>query len=120
MPVPVVPGASPSANGIDAELAGYLYAALEPAPMSIEELVLGDSRLVFLGSDLGAGLFARLRAEAPDRFLMGGIQEQHLNRYRRRAGAGRLRTARDDDRDLPHPALPGTDRGRRGAAPASR
>jgi len=25
--------------------------------MSIEELVLGDSRLVFLGSDLGAGLF---------------------------------------------------------------
>jgi len=37
---------------------------------------------------------------------MGGIPGAAPDRYRRRAGAGRLRTARDDDRDLPHPALP--------------
>jgi transketolase len=44
----------------------------------IEELVLADPRVVFVGSDLGAGQFDRLAREAPDRFFMEGIQEQHL------------------------------------------
>jgi|SRR5450755_435952 transketolase len=44
----------------------------------IEELTLADPRIVFIGSDLGAGLFERLRKEAPERFFMEGISEQHL------------------------------------------
>jgi len=46
--------------------------------LEIEELTLADPRIVFLGSDLGCGMFERLRKEAPDRFFMEGVSEQHL------------------------------------------
>src|SRR5579863_3173483 len=46
--------------------------------LEIEELTLADPRIVFLGSDLGSGMFERLKKEAPDRFFMEGVSEQHL------------------------------------------
>ena len=47
-------------------------------PDMIQEIVLANRRVVFIGSDLGAGMFARLGKEAPDRFFMEGVSEQHL------------------------------------------
>jgi transketolase len=44
----------------------------------LEELALADPRVVFIGSDLGAGQFERLRRQEPERFFMEGISEQHL------------------------------------------
>lgn len=49
-------------------------AALE----TIGRLVEKDSRVVFVGSDLGAGTLEDVRSRYPDRVLMEGIAEQHL------------------------------------------
>lgn len=45
---------------------------------TITEMARGDDRVVFIGSDLGAGVMADFRAELPDRFFMEGIAEQNL------------------------------------------
>lgn len=45
---------------------------------AISDLVAKDDRVVFVGSDLGAGTVADIRKVHPDRVLMEGIAEQHL------------------------------------------
>lgn len=45
---------------------------------AISDLVARDDRVVFVGSDLGAGTLADIREIHPDRVLMEGIAEQHL------------------------------------------
>ena len=45
---------------------------------AIESLVEKDDRVVFIGSDLGAGTMSELRSRYPSRVLMEGIAEQHI------------------------------------------
>ncbi len=45
---------------------------------TIAALVDEDERVVFIGSDLGAGTMDEVRGRHPDRVLMEGIAEQHL------------------------------------------
>lgn len=45
---------------------------------TIAELVEADERVVFVGSDLGAGTMDAVRSRHPKRVLMEGIAEQHL------------------------------------------
>lgn len=45
---------------------------------AIHRLARADSRVVFLGSDLGAGTLEDMRREFPDRFFMEGISEANL------------------------------------------
>lgn len=42
---------------------------------AIHEMAKRDSRVVFVGSDLGAGTLAKMREEMPHRFFMEGISE---------------------------------------------
>jgi transketolase len=44
----------------------------------VYELAKEDDRIVFIGSDLGAGTLDRFKREMPDRFFMEGISEAHL------------------------------------------
>jgi transketolase len=44
----------------------------------VYELAKRDSRVVFIGSDLGPGVLEQMKTEMPDRFFMEGIQEQHV------------------------------------------
>ena len=44
----------------------------------VYELAKQDDRIVFIGSDLGAGTLDRFKAELPDRFFMEGISEAHV------------------------------------------
>lgn len=44
----------------------------------VYELAKQDPRVVFVGSDLGAGLLDDMKAEMPERFYMEGICEQNL------------------------------------------
>lgn len=44
----------------------------------IYELALKDDRVLFIGSDLGAGVLDDMRQTLPDRWLMEGIAEQHI------------------------------------------
>ena len=44
----------------------------------VYELAKRDPRVVFVGSDLGAGLLDDMKAEMPDRFYMEGVCEQNL------------------------------------------
>lgn len=44
----------------------------------VHELAKSDERVVFIGSDLGAGTLDAMRAGMPDRFFMEGISEQAL------------------------------------------
>lgn len=44
----------------------------------VYELAKREPRVVFVGSDLGAGTLAEFRDEMPDRFFMEGIAEQNL------------------------------------------
>jgi transketolase len=37
-----------------------------------------DNRVVFVGSDLGAGTLSAMQEEFPSRFFMEGIAEQHI------------------------------------------
>lgn len=42
----------------------------------VHELAKTDSRIVFIGSDLGVGVLDEMRKEFPDRFFMEGVSEQ--------------------------------------------
>jgi transketolase len=44
----------------------------------IYKLAKKDKRVVFVGSDLGAGILDNFKKEMPERFFMEGISEQHL------------------------------------------
>lgn len=44
----------------------------------VYELAKKDERVVFIGSDLGAGALNNFKNEMPDRFFMEGIAEAHL------------------------------------------
>ena len=44
----------------------------------VYELAKKDDRVVFIGSDLGAGTLDQFRDEMPDRFFMEGVSEQNL------------------------------------------
>lgn len=44
----------------------------------VYEMAQKDSRIVFIGSDLGVGTLDKFKKEIPDRFLMEGISEGHL------------------------------------------
>jgi transketolase len=45
---------------------------------SVYELAKKDSRIVFIGSDLGAGTLKEMKENLPKQFFMEGISEQHL------------------------------------------
>jgi transketolase len=45
---------------------------------SVYELAKQDDRIVFIGSDLGAGTLDEFKAEMPERFFMEGISEAHV------------------------------------------
>ena len=45
---------------------------------AVYQLAKLDKRVIFIGSDLGAGVLAKFREEMPDRFFMEGISEQHV------------------------------------------
>lgn len=44
----------------------------------VYELAKRDGRVVFVGSDLGAGTLDRFKAEMPDRFFMEGVSEANV------------------------------------------
>ena len=44
----------------------------------VYELAKADDRVLYIGSDLGAGTLDRLKEEMPDRFMMEGISEANL------------------------------------------
>lgn len=44
----------------------------------VHELARVDNRVVFVGSDLGPGVLANMRAEFPNRWFMEGVSEQHI------------------------------------------
>lgn len=44
----------------------------------VHELARLDDRVVFVGSDLGPGVLAAMRAEFPERWFMEGVSEQHI------------------------------------------
>jgi transketolase len=50
----------------------------QAALKQIHELAKKDSRVVFVGSDLGAGTLEDMKVEFPQRFFMEGISEQHM------------------------------------------
>lgn len=45
---------------------------------AVYELAKRDSRVVFIGSDLGAGTLDKFRKEMPQRFFMEGVAEQNI------------------------------------------
>ncbi len=45
---------------------------------SIGRLARDDSRVIFIGSDLGAGVLDSMKEEFPNRWFMEGISEQHI------------------------------------------
>ena len=45
---------------------------------TIHELAKEDERVVFIGSDLGAGVLDEFKTNIPERFFMEGIAEQHI------------------------------------------
>ncbi len=44
----------------------------------VHDMARRDPRVLFIGSDLGAGTLEPMRREMPDRFFMEGVQEQHI------------------------------------------
>ncbi len=44
----------------------------------VYELARNDSRIIFIGSDLGKGTLQKFKEEMPDRFFMEGISEGHI------------------------------------------
>lgn len=44
----------------------------------VYQLAKKDSRVVFIGSDLGPGVLDEMKREIPDRFFMEGVSEQHV------------------------------------------
>jgi transketolase len=45
---------------------------------AVYELAKRDKRVVFIGSDLGAGTMDKFKKEMPDRFFMEGVAEQNI------------------------------------------
>ncbi len=45
---------------------------------TVYELAKRDPRVLFVGSDLGAGVLEKFKTEMPDRFFMEGVAEQHI------------------------------------------
>jgi transketolase len=45
---------------------------------SIHKLAKVDKRVLFIGSDLGAGVLENMRQDMPERWFMEGISEQHI------------------------------------------
>ncbi|TGN07983.1 transketolase family protein [Leptospira ilyithenensis] len=45
---------------------------------SVYQLALKDPRIVYIGSDLGAGILDEMKRDIPDRFFMEGVSEQHI------------------------------------------
>ena len=45
---------------------------------AVHELARRDSRVIFIGSDLGAGVLDDFKREMPERFFMEGIAEAHI------------------------------------------
>jgi len=50
----------------------------QTALQTVYELAKIDSRIVFIGSDLGFGTLAEMKRELPNQFFMEGISEQHI------------------------------------------
>ena len=50
----------------------------QTALQTVYEMAKLDSRVVFVGSDLGAGTLKEMQEELPDQFFMEGISEQYL------------------------------------------
>lgn len=44
----------------------------------VHQLARLDERVVFIGSDLGPGVLAKMRDEYPERWFMEGVSEQHI------------------------------------------
>ena len=44
----------------------------------INELAKQDERVLFIGSDLGAGVLEEMKRDMPERFIMEGVSEQHI------------------------------------------
>lgn len=47
----------------------------QSALVAVHELAKRDPRVVFVGSDLGAGVLDKMKVEMPERFLMEGVSE---------------------------------------------
>ena len=45
---------------------------------SVFKLAKKDPRVVFIGSDLGAGTLSEMKSNMPERFFMEGVAEQHI------------------------------------------
>ena len=45
---------------------------------SIYDLSKKNKKIVFIGSDLGAGVLDDMKKNSPDRFFMEGVSEQHI------------------------------------------
>src|SRR5665213_50602 len=45
---------------------------------AVYDLAKRDPRVVFIGSDLGAGVLDKFKAEMPDRFFMEGVSEAYI------------------------------------------
>jgi len=45
---------------------------------SVHKLAKSDNRVVFIGSDLGAGVLEVMRQELPSQWFMEGVSEQHI------------------------------------------
>jgi len=45
---------------------------------AVHRLAQRDPRVLFIGSDLGAGVLAAMQAEMPERFFMEGVSEAHV------------------------------------------
>jgi transketolase len=50
----------------------------QKALLTVYELAKQDPRIVFIGSDLGAGTLNEMKDELPKQFFMEGISEQHV------------------------------------------
>ena len=50
----------------------------QEALKTVHNLAKNDPRVLFIGSDLGAGTLEAMRKELPQQFFMEGISEQHI------------------------------------------
>ena len=44
----------------------------------VYQLACRDDRVIFIGSDLGAGVLADMKKNMPERWIMEGVSEQHI------------------------------------------
>ena len=45
---------------------------------SVYKLAKNNKKVVYIGSDLGAGILDNMKDEMPERFFMEGVSEQHI------------------------------------------